>query len=325
MPGKKAAITKTAKRALSETTPAKKTAKVESQYPVDGLIKGSSHPLVKDIRSAYVGNVINSEKQWNIISWNVNGLKALTAKFDALGTLCKTENPDVVCLQEIKMDDSQVVKYNNIVDGYQISWNCCQARKGYSGTACLIRNDVFKDVQVSTSEIPPEFNEEGRLQTIEFDTFYLINTYVPNSGSKLERLDYRVDEWDVMLREYITKLRKTKNVIWTGDLNVSHQEIDLKNPKNNHKTSGFTPQERNSFSTTLESGFIDTFRELHPNERDFFSYWGYRQNCRPRNVGWRLDYFVVNKDFYPKVSASSILPAYLGSDHCPIQLVASKS
>ena len=282
-------------------------------------MNGPTHAACEEsLVEEYVGNKV-ADSHFNIISWNVNGIRALLGKGSPVQELATRENPQVICFQETKIDASKTDKVPSLAKGYTMHWNCCSVKNGYSGTAMLIRDDV-KGVKVTTDDLGGNFNDEGRIQCAHFKDFVLINTYVPNAGAKLERLDYRCDEWNKALLTYMKKLKKSgKNVIWTGDLNVAHTEIDLKNPKTNTKSAGFTPQERAGFTETLEAGFVDSFRASHPDAMYYYSFWGYRTKGRVTNTGWRLDYFVVNSEFADKIAASSILPAYGGSDHCPIQ------
>eukprot|EP01061_Rhynchopus_euleeides_P021931 TRINITY_DN35796_c0_g1_i1.p1 TRINITY_DN35796_c0_g1~~TRINITY_DN35796_c0_g1_i1.p1 ORF type:complete len:377 (+),score=143.20 TRINITY_DN35796_c0_g1_i1:88-1131(+) len=318
---KKASAKKAAKKA-----PAKAAAKPspgEGATPVDELMVGPSHEG-SELVGAYTGNDVKST-QYNIISWNVNGIRALIKKAAQLEELAKRERPHVVCLQETKIDCGEVGKLGTLMAGYTVHWNCCKVKKGYSGTAMFVRDDVAGEIDVSIEGLGEDFNDEGRYQIATIGDFILINTYVPNAGQKLDRLDYRTETWDIALRNFMKKKRdEGVHVVWTGDLNVAHTEIDLKNPKTNKKSAGFTQEERDSFTETLGSGFVDTFRHFHPDKQFFYSYWGYRFNSREKNTGWRLDYFVVNEAFLPRIAASSILPYYEGSDHCPVQCLVEK-
>eukprot|EP01064_Diplonema_japonicum_P008016 TRINITY_DN1557_c1_g1_i1.p1 TRINITY_DN1557_c1_g1~~TRINITY_DN1557_c1_g1_i1.p1 ORF type:complete len:376 (+),score=73.07 TRINITY_DN1557_c1_g1_i1:70-1197(+) len=310
-------------RAADSTPPAKKSAKTTTTagIPVDDLMKGTVHKQADGVKS-YQGN--DTADHFNIISWNVNGLRAVIKKFAVFDEMAKKEKPHVICLQEIKLDETEAIKIPTVIKGYQTVWNPCTVKKGYSGTALLIREDIFNKTTITTSILGGGFNDEGRIQVVEFEDkdFLLINTYVPNAGADLKRLEYRTKEWDVALRNYMKReVDNGKSVILTGDLNVAHLDVDIHNPKGNQKSAGFTPQERNSFSELLETGFSDTFRELHPTKTGFYTYFSYRSNGRAKNMGWRLDYFIVNDSLMDKVVASSILSAYEGSDHVPVQLL----
>ncbi|KAI3968181.1 hypothetical protein MKX01_018484 [Papaver californicum] len=260
-------------------------------------------------------------KSVKLISWNVNGLRALLKLegFSAL-QLAKRENFDVLCLQETKLQEKDVEDIKRcLIEGYDNSfWTCSVSKLGYSGTAIISR---IKPVSVRYGLGRRDHDSEGRLVTVEFDTFYLLNGYVPNSGDGLKRLSYRVTQWDSSLANYMKELEKSKPVILTGDLNCAHQEIDIYNPAGNRKSAGFTIEERQSFETNfLSKGYADTFRRQHPGVVGY-TYWGYRHNGRVTNKGWRLDYFLVSESIADKVHDSYILPDVLGSDHCPIGLI----
>ncbi|XP_026425920.1 DNA-(apurinic or apyrimidinic site) lyase, chloroplastic-like [Papaver somniferum] len=260
-------------------------------------------------------------KSVKLISWNVNGLRALLKLegFSAL-QLAKRENFDVLCLQETKLQEKDVEDIKRcLIEGYDNSfWTCSVSKLGYSGTAIISR---IKPVSVRYGLGIQDHDSEGRLVTVEFDTFYLLNGYVPNSGDGLKRLSYRVTQWDSSLANYMKELEKSKPVILTGDLNCAHQEIDIYNPAGNRRSAGFTIEERQSFETNfLSKGYVDTFRRQHPGVVGY-TYWGYRHNGRVTNKGWRLDYFLASESLADKVHDSYILPDVLGSDHCPIGLI----
>ncbi|WJX17549.1 hypothetical protein P8452_07452 [Trifolium repens] len=256
-----------------------------------------------------------------LLSWNVNGLRALLKLegFSAL-QLAQREDFDVLCLQETKLQekDTEEIK-QRLLDGYENSfWTCSVSKLGYSGTAIISR---IKPLSVRYGLGISDHDSEGRLVTVEFDTFYLVTGYVPNSGDGLKRLSYRVTEWDPALSNYLKELEKSKPVVLTGDLNCAHEEIDIYNPAGNKRSAGFTDEERKSFETNLLSkGFVDTFRRQHPGVVGY-TYWGYRHGGRKYNRGWRLDYFLVSESIADKVHDSYILPDVVGSDHCPIGLV----
>ncbi|XP_020539313.1 DNA-(apurinic or apyrimidinic site) endonuclease, chloroplastic isoform X4 [Jatropha curcas] len=256
-----------------------------------------------------------------LMSWNVNGLRALLKSegFSAL-ELAQRENFDVLCFQETKLQEKDVESIKHcLIDGYDSSfWTCSRSKLGYSGTAIISR---IKPISVSYGLGIPDHDSEGRLVTAEFDSFYLISAYVPNSGDGLKRLSYRIGEWDLSLSNYLKELEKSKPVILTGDLNCAHQEIDIYNPAGNRRSAGFTDEERQSFGTNfLSRGFVDTFRKQHPNVIGY-TYWGYRHGGRKTNKGWRLDYFLVSESIADKVHDSYIVPDVNGSDHCPIGLI----
>ncbi|WP_368790768.1 exodeoxyribonuclease III [Companilactobacillus farciminis] len=244
-----------------------------------------------------------------LISWNVNGLRAVVKK-DFVTTFQQL-NADVFSIQETKMQAGQL---DLDLPGYH-QYFFYAKKKGYSGTAVFSK---AKPISVKQGLGIEEFDDEGRTITLEFPDYYLINSYTPNSQPKLKRVDYRM-RYDDALREYMLQLSADKPVILCGDLNVAHEEIDLKNPKTNHKNPGFSDQERDKFSELLDSGFVDSFRSLHPQEIKY-SWWSYRFNARKNNAGWRIDYFVVSKNGQQLIQDADILTDIYGSDHCPIEL-----
>lgn len=246
-----------------------------------------------------------------LISWNVNGLRAVIKKgfFDSMELM----NPDIICLQEIKMQEGQAV-----IDlpEYEEYYNYA-VRPGYSGTAIFTK---ITPKSVSYGLNIEHHDNEGRVITLEFEDYYLVNVYTPNSQRKLERLDYRM-EWEVDFRNYLKELDKVKPVILCGDLNVAHKEIDLKNPSTNRKSAGFTDEERGKMTDLLDAGFTDTFRYFYPDKTDAYSWWSYFAKSRERNVGWRIDYFVVSDRFTEKLEDAFISPEIMGSDHCPVGII----
>ncbi|XP_044506484.1 DNA-(apurinic or apyrimidinic site) endonuclease, chloroplastic isoform X2 [Mangifera indica] len=260
-------------------------------------------------------------KSLRLMSWNVNGLRGLLKLegFSAL-QLAQRENFDVLCLQETKLQEKDVESIkHSLLEGYENSfWTCSVSKLGYSGTAIISR---IKPLSVTYGLGIDDHDDEGRLVTAEFDSFYLLNAYVPNSGDGLKRLSYRIMDWDPSLGRYMKELEKKKPVILTGDLNCAHEEIDIFNPAGNKRSAGFTDEERQSFGKNfLSQGFVDTFRAQHPGVVGY-TYWGYRHGGRKNNKGWRLDYFLVSKSIANQVHDSYILPDIGGSDHCPIGLV----
>lgn len=245
-----------------------------------------------------------------LISWNVNGLRACMGKgfSDFLGSSCA----DVICVQETKMKPEQA---DFSFDGYTSFWNSAE-KKGYSGTAIFTR---VEPINVKFDIDNPAHTGEGRAITLEFEKFFLVNVYVPNSKEGLARLDYRM-EWEDAFREYVTSLDSKKPVIICGDMNVAHHETDIKNPKTNVSNPGFTPQEREKMTELLNAGFVDTFRALNPDKKGAYTWWSYRFHAREHNAGWRIDYFIVSKRFFKNVEDSFILSDVMGSDHCPIGL-----
>ena len=245
------------------------------------------------------------------ISWNVNGLRAVVGKnfcevFEAL-------NADFFCLQETKLQDGQL---NLEFPGYHSYWNYAE-KKGYSGTCVYARHAPLSVRMGMNTE---EHDHEGRLITLEYADFYLVCCYTPNSQDGLRRLDYRM-RWEDDLRKYLMRLDVEKPVIYCGDLNVAHREIDLKNPATNHENPGFTDEEREKMSTLLDSGFVDTFRYFHPDAEGQYSWWSYRMRARERNVGWRIDYFIVSARLVDRLESASIHQEIYGSDHCPVEIV----
>jgi exodeoxyribonuclease-3 len=245
-----------------------------------------------------------------LISWNVNGLRAVLNK--GFMDFFMTEQPDIFCLQETKMRPEQAdIK----PEGYEAYWNSA-VRKGYSGTAVFARikpNSVMMDLEQE------EHGLEGRVLTLEYDDFYLVNAYSPNSQRGLVRLDYRMT-WQDDFCAHLKKLDAQKPVIICGDLNVAHQEIDLKNPKSNQKNAGFTPQERDKMTELLAAGFIDSFRHLYPEQAGAYTWWSYMFNAREKNVGWRIDYFLASERIKAQIFEAKIYSDVMGSDHCPVGL-----
>lgn len=248
-----------------------------------------------------------------IISWNVNGLRAVIKKgfFDNL----KEMDPDILCIQETKAQDQEVLKALSQQTDYNIYVNSAD-KKGYSGTAILSKT---KPIVVNNGIGISEYDNEGRVICAEFDKFYLVNHYAPNSGQKLVRLDYR-EQWSMAFLKYLQKLQARKPIIVTGDFNVAHRPIDLKNDKTNYnKTAGYTQIEIDAMQNTLDTGLIDSFRHLHPDEIAY-TYWSYRFKARERNTGWRIDYFLISESLVENLTSSEILSDIYGSDHCPISL-----
>lgn len=251
-----------------------------------------------------------------IISWNVNGIRAIQNK--GFVEAIKKLSPDILCLQETKAQDHEVEEALASLNNFHISSNSAD-RKGYSGVSTL---SIEPPTSTSFDMGVQEHDMEGRIICTEYPSFYLVNVYVPNSGQELVRLDYR-KQWDIDFLKYLKNLEKSKPVIVCGDFNVAHQPIDLKNDKSNYnKTAGYTQIEIDGMSNMLNAGFVDIFRHLHPEEVAY-SYWSYRFNSRAKNTGWRIDYFLVSASLVDKVKATSILSEYMGSDHCPISLELS--
>lgn len=246
-----------------------------------------------------------------LISWNVNGIRACLSK--GFEEFFNKVDADIFCIQETKCQEGQVELE---FEGYQSYWNSAE-KKGYSGTAVFTKKAPLK---VSYGIGIEEHDKEGRVITLEFEKFYLVNIYTPNSKRELERLDYR-QIWEDEIRKYLLNLNKVKPVIMCGDLNVAHKEIDLKNPKTNRRNAGFTDEERNKMTELLNSGFIDTYRYIYPDKIDSYTWWSYMGKAREKNVGWRIDYFIVSEDIKNKIQEAIIYPEVYGSDHCPVGLI----
>ena len=246
-----------------------------------------------------------------IISWNVNGLRAVYKK--GFEDIFNKINADMFCIQETKLQEGQI---DLNFPGYEIYWNYAE-KKGYSGTAIFTR---IKPISVKKGIGVEEHDKEGRVITLEFEDYYLVTVYTPNSQAELARLDYRM-KWEEDFKAYLKKLEEKKPVVVCGDLNVAHKDIDLKNPKTNRKNAGFTDEEREKFSKLLESGFIDTFRYFYPKEEGKYSWWSYRFSARKKNAGWRIDYFLVSECLKNRLKSADILSDIMGSDHCPVELV----
>lgn len=250
-----------------------------------------------------------------LISWNVNGLRACMGK--GFLDFLKTSDADIVCLQETKMQREQA---DFIIGGYEEYWNSAE-KKGYSGTAVFTKKPPLS---VSYGIGIPEHDTEGRVITAEFPDFFLVNVYTPNSQQELARLPYRM-QWEDAFRDYLKTLDQKKPLIVCGDMNVAHEEIDLKNPKTNRKNAGFTDEERQKMTELLSSGFIDTFRLLYPDTEGVYSWWSYRFHAREKNAGWRIDYFLVSDRLKDRVLDSRIDTDVFGSDHCPVELILKES
>jgi exodeoxyribonuclease III len=253
-----------------------------------------------------------------IVSWNVNGIRAIAKKtffadLEHLGT-------DILCLQETKAQEHQIAETLMPLNGYHIYSNSAK-KPGYSGTAILSKN---RPLNVTKGINRDEHDTEGRVLCLEFDTFFLVNVYVPNSGSELKRLNYR-QGWDKAFFDYLKNLEKNKPVIVCGDLNVAHKNIDLARPKANYnKTAGYMQEEIDGMDRLTEGGFTDTFRYLYPDETERYSWWSYRAGARSKNIGWRIDYFLVSESFLPSVKNSFILENISGSDHCPVGIMLDR-
>lgn len=245
------------------------------------------------------------------ISWNVNGIRACVTK--GFADSFKELDADIFCLQETKLQQGQIELE---LEGYHQYWNYAE-KKGYSGTAVFTKEEP---ISVFYGMDKAEHDTEGRLITLEFPEFYFVCCYTPNAQDGLKRLDYRM-KWEDDLREYLVSLKKDKTVIYTGDLNVAHNEIDLKNPKTNRGNAGFSDEEREKFSLLLNSGFTDSFRYLYPDLEGAYSWWSYRFQARQKNAGWRIDYFIVSNEAKDKIKEAKIHSEIFGSDHCPVELI----
>ena len=245
-----------------------------------------------------------------LISWNVNGIRACVQK--GFLDFFNEVDADIFCIQESKMQEGQL---DLELEGYHQYWNYAE-KKGYSGTAIFTKQEP---ISVQYGIGIEEHDHEGRVITLEFDDFYMVTVYTPNSQDELKRLDYRM-QWETDFLAYLRKLEEKKGVIFCGDLNVAHQEIDLKNPKTNRKNAGFTDEERAKFGEVLAAGFIDTFRYFYPDAEGIYSWWSYRFSARAKNAGWRIDYFCVSECLKDRLQDAKILTDVMGSDHCPVQL-----
>lgn len=248
----------------------------------------------------------------NIVSWNVNGLRATLGK--GLAESMDNLAPDILCLQEIKARPEQVADLWLAAWPHQL-WNPAD-KPGYSGVLILSKK---APLSTSLGIGHSDHDSEGRVCTMEFDAFHLVNCYTPNSQNELARLPYR-REWNEAFRQYVCDLAKTKPVIFCGDLNVAHEEIDIARPKTNHFSAGFSDEERADFTTLLGSGFIDTWRHLNPDTRDAYSWWSFRAGARAKNIGWRIDYFCISQQLLPALEKAAIHPEITGSDHCPVSI-----
>ena len=245
-----------------------------------------------------------------LISWNVNGIRACINK--GFEDFFNQIDADIFCIQETKCQPDQIkLEFK----GYKSYWNSAE-KKGYSGTAIFTKEEPIK-VTYGIGKV--EYDKEGRIITLEYKNFFLVNNYTPNSKRELERLDYR-QEWEDEIRKYLLQLNKIKPVIMCGDLNVAHNEIDLKNPKTNRRNAGFTDEERTKMTQLLKAGFTDSFRYLYPDKENAYTWWSYMGRAREKNVGWRIDYFIVSNDIKEKIKQATIYPEIMGSDHCPVGL-----
>ena len=242
------------------------------------------------------------------ISWNVNGIRACVNK--GFKKFFEEIDADIFCIQETKCQPEQIELE---FEGYHSYWNSAE-RKGYSGTAIFTKREP---ISVKYGIGIEEHDKEGRVITLEFENFFMVNCYTPNAKRELERLDYRM-VWEDEFRKYLIELNKTKPVVICGDLNVAHKEIDLKNPKTNRRNAGFTDEEREKMTKLLDSGFVDTFRYLYPEKTDMYTWWSYMFKAREKNAGWRIDYFIVSESIKDKIKESYIYSSIMGSDHCPV-------
>jgi len=258
----------------------------------------------------YLEIIIGGNDMTKLISWNVNGLRACIEK--GFLNFFKEVNADIFCIQECKLQEGQIELE---LEGYEQFWNYA-IKKGYSGTAIFTK---IKPMSSSCGIGIEEHDNEGRVITLEFEDYYLVNVYTPNSKRELERLGYRM-KWEDDFRIYLKQLEEKKPVIVCGDLNVAHNDIDLKNPKTNRNNAGFTPQERGKFSELIEQGFVDTFRSIYPDKIDVYTWWSYMFKAREKNAGWRIDYFCVSECLKDRIEEADIYAEVMGSDHCPVGL-----
>ncbi|KAM8961473.1 DNA repair nuclease/redox regulator APEX1 [Pelodytes ibericus] len=306
--GKKEEVTRETEHEIDGAEPEVKKGK-------KGAGKEAEPPAVYEDAPDKLSSADGKKYTLKISSWNVDGLRAWVKKQGL--TWVREEDPHIVCLQETKCAEKALPADIKDMPEYPHKyWACSDEKEGYSGVAMLCKD---KPLTITYGIGIEEHDKEGRVITAEFDSFYLVAAYVPNSSRGLVRLDYR-QRWDVDFRAYLKGLDSKKPLILCGDLNVAHQEIDLKNPKTNKKTPGFTPQERQGFTELLAEGFVDSFRELYPDTPFAYTFWTYMMNARAKNVGWRLDYFVMSKALRPALCDSKIRSKAMGSDHCPITL-----
>eukprot|EP00743_Colponemidia_sp_Colp-15_P010743 GILK01011867.1.p1 GENE.GILK01011867.1~~GILK01011867.1.p1 ORF type:complete len:398 (+),score=44.72 GILK01011867.1:92-1195(+) len=333
----KRTMTAPAMLSSTEASPAKKlrrtTTSVESKTEAklvktvsraDSVASDCEDDQAVDVSTIFsqIASEERPENSLKIVSWNVNGLRALLKRKDLLVNYIRTENPDILCLSETKLDESVIQSVSSLLPGYIEYWNCCETKKGYSGTVLFTK---LKPLSITyTMGKHADHDYEGRLINAEYDSFSLITVYVPNSGQKLERLGYRTTSWEPDFRGYVKEMetQRGKPVVVCGDLNVAHQAIDIHAPKTNEKSAGYTKEEREQFGLLLQQGLVDTFRHFYP-EKVEYTYWGYRFNARANNKGWRLDYFLVSNPFLSKVLSVAHRTAIPGSDHCPIVLLCS--
>lgn len=247
-----------------------------------------------------------------ILSWNVNGIRSVLKK--GFLDFCAEHAPDILCLQETRANPEGL---NINVPGYHLYWNWCAGKPGYSGTGIFTKHEPLRIIRGMSI---PKHDEEGRVLAAEYEQFYAVSVYVPNSKEDLSRLPYRTQEWDADLLGFLKGLERKKPVVVGGDFNVAHKEIDLANPKQNVRNHGFTDEERAGFDRFVKSGFLDSFREIH-EEGEHYTWWRPFYNCRARNIGWRIDYILISKSLRPKLEDAFILPKVMGSDHCPVGIV----
>lgn len=250
-----------------------------------------------------------------LVSWNVNGLRAVLKKEPSFRDIFLELDADVFAIQETKLQDDQRAKLDVDFEGYHSTWNFAE-RKGYSGTAVWSREEPRQVLRTIGCEVA---DDEGRVCALEFDKYWFVNVYTPNAQNELKRLDVRL-AWDARYRDFLSELAAEKPVVTCGDYNVARQEIDLKNPATNRGNAGFSDEERESFGQLLDAGFVDTFRARHPDVTGAYSWWSYRFRARQNNTGWRIDYFLVSDAIAERVTGASILPEVYGSDHCPVEL-----
>jgi len=312
--GKKDELSEDSVESIDKNDEPSEKADEPSENKVEPMEKDDADPDEGKVETiAKVKPSTDATSNLRITSWNVNGVRA-NLKKNGLKWLLEDDS-DIICLQETKCSDNAIPSELKDLENYHCYWNNANKR-GYSGVAVFAKVEPIK---VSYGIESEEHDSEGRCITLEFDNYYLVNTYVPNSQRKLIRLEYR-KKWDLNFQLYLTKLAAEKSVILCGDLNVSHQEIDLANPKTNKKNPGFTQEERDGFSTLLKAGFIDSFRQLYPDATEKYTFWSNLGNSRARNIGWRLDYFVLSENLKSNLCDSIIHSSVMGSDHCPISL-----
>ncbi|CAG9325834.1 unnamed protein product [Blepharisma stoltei] len=308
-----------AKKSDEAKKPAKRKVSDSEEEKIPAKASKQAKLISEDAKIQTSSLGIFSSPEIHIVSWNVNGIRACIKKQSFI-TFTGRDNIDILCFNETKLQDTNIQDFKNNFPAFPYQyWSCSRTKKGYSGTAILSK---IEPISIVTGLGRRKHDDEGRVITAEFDTFFLISTYVPNAGQKLDRLSYRTQEWDNDFRNYLKQLEaRGKSVIWLGDLNVVHQDIDIYNMNGKEKCAGCTPQEREQFTQTLAEGFVDSFRHLYPSERKYSWYSTKNPRAKSENMGWRLDYIVVSQALISRVRDSLIHNDIIGSDHHPVEII----